>query len=185
MIDPYPISALVDRYKLNSKQAIYDRIKALNIVPVSRGKISSVQLGELDELDKHLISGGSFASFAEKNSIVNRSAENVFYPLDELDELELQQNIETVTDSQFSIKQLSATLSHLVKLIAPDPLAHYEHLERASDRGWLLTTNECAAILGVKPKGKTFTRGSFVLLSVGKIGSQKAWRITKSSQYNQ
>jgi hypothetical protein len=182
MIDPYPISALVDRYKLNSKQAIYDRIKALNIVPVSRGKISSVQLDKLDKLDNHLNSGGSFASFTEENSIASRPVDKISFPLDEL---ELHQNIETVTDSQFSVQQLSAALSHLVKLIAPDPLAHYDHLEKACDRGWLLTTNECAAILGVKPKGKTFTRGSFVLLSVGKIGNQKAWKITKSSQYNQ
>lgn len=198
MIDPYPISALGDRYKLNSKQAIYDRLKALNITPVSRGKISVTQLDYLDELDKHLTGGGSFASFTEKKSMVNRPVESAFYPLDEL---ELQQrkvdgaddpsiklckkNIETVTDlrqtSQFSEWQLSAALSHLVNLIAPDPLAHYEQLQRACVFGWLLTTGELATILGVKPRGEVFTRGSFVFSSAGKIGNQKAWRICKST----
>lgn len=190
MIDPYPISALVDRYKLNSKQAIYDRIKALNIVPVSRGKISSSQLEELDELDNHLNNGGSFASFkqasnsdAAPRSIVNSPVDEANFPLDELLERSTDDGRKSI--APLSLQQLSEGLNYLVSLIGRDPLKHYEHLERAYDRGWLLTTSECAAILGAKPRGSAFTRGSFVLVKAGKIGNQTAWRITKPSQDNQ
>ena len=50
----YKISELQARYSLSSKQSVYDRMKALQIVPVSRGKISSQALDKLDELDKFL-----------------------------------------------------------------------------------------------------------------------------------
>ncbi len=58
-IDPYPISALQDRYRLSSRQAVYDRINALGIKPVARGKISSEQLSLLDKLDEHIKAGGA------------------------------------------------------------------------------------------------------------------------------
>jgi len=50
----YKISELQARYGLSSKQSVYDRMKALQIVPVSRGKISSQALDKLDELDKFM-----------------------------------------------------------------------------------------------------------------------------------
>jgi len=50
----HKISELQARYSLSSKQSVYDRMKALQIVPVSRGKISSQALDELDELDKFM-----------------------------------------------------------------------------------------------------------------------------------
>jgi len=45
--DLIAISSLQDRYSLNSRQAIYDRIAALKITPVARGKLSSVQVDKL------------------------------------------------------------------------------------------------------------------------------------------
>lgn len=175
MIDPYPISALADRYKLNSKQAIYDRIKALNIVPVSRGKLRAEQVLELDELDKHLINGGSFANFLA-TPVINSGITNIKVDLRTSYPEEKQWNTPI---SQLSLHGLYLALNHAANQFKSDPLAHYELLERARLRGWLLTTAECTEILGVKPRGKVFTRGSFVLSNVGKIGNQKAWKITE------
>jgi hypothetical protein len=53
-METYPIASLQERYSLSSKQSVYDRIKALSIEPVARGKISSDQLDKLDKLDKWL-----------------------------------------------------------------------------------------------------------------------------------
>ena len=58
-------------------------------------------------------------------------------------------------------------------------------LERAAEKGWLLTTEQVQQLLGVKPKVKgsdrTFTRGSFSFVKSGKIGSQTAWKVVKAS----
>jgi hypothetical protein len=58
-METYPIASLQERYNLSSKQSVYDRIKALSIEPVARGKISSDKLDKLDKLDKHLKTGGT------------------------------------------------------------------------------------------------------------------------------
>ena len=50
----YKISKLQTRYGLGSKQSVYDRMKALQIVPVSRGEISSQALDELDKLNEFM-----------------------------------------------------------------------------------------------------------------------------------
>lgn len=50
----HKISQLQARYNLGSKQSVYDRMKALEIVPVSRGEISSQALDELDKLNEFM-----------------------------------------------------------------------------------------------------------------------------------
>jgi hypothetical protein len=56
------ISSLQQRYGLSSRQAVYDRIAALKIEPVARGKLSTEQLDKLDKLDKFLSSNPGAAS---------------------------------------------------------------------------------------------------------------------------
>jgi len=62
----------------------------------------------------------------------------------------------------------------------PDPLAHWEQLERAADKGWALSTNEVAQLIGTRPRGQQFQRGSFTFIRAGKIGRQAAWRVSKA-----
>ena len=50
----HKISELQARYNLTSKQSVYDRMKALQIVPVNRGEISSQALDELDKLNEFM-----------------------------------------------------------------------------------------------------------------------------------
>lgn len=54
MTELHAISDLQQHYSLASRQAVYDRLGALGIKPVSRGKLYSNQLGKLDRLDKWL-----------------------------------------------------------------------------------------------------------------------------------
>jgi hypothetical protein len=60
-----------------------------------------------------------------------------------------------------------------------DPLQHYVVLERAIASGWLLPTSEVRSLIGVKPSGDRFQRGSFIFIRSGKIGAQSAWRVAK------
>jgi len=50
----YKISELQTRYGLSSKQSIYDRMKALQILPIKRGEISSKSLDKLDKLNEFM-----------------------------------------------------------------------------------------------------------------------------------
>jgi len=164
-METYPIASLQERYNLSSKQSVYDRIKALSIEPVARGKISSDQLDKLDQLDKHLKTGGTLSDFESSRTEVMQAA------------------IEPAAAT--AINQERENFLELIEAIARhiaatrDPLQHYTALERAIASGWLLSTAEVRSLIGVKPSGDRFQRGSFVFVKSGKIGAQAAWRVAK------
>ena len=167
--DLYPIGDLQERYGLTSRQAVYDRIKALKIEPAARGKLSSDQLDKLDKLDEHLKAGGTLSDFADV----------AIAPLPK----ELAQ-IPQNSERTFTIGELSKLLEVLAKLTnPPEPLLHLKELERAAAAGWLLTSEQVRQLVGVKlatRKGdRSFTRGSFSFMKSGKIGNQTAWRVVK------
>lgn len=158
--DLYLISDLRERYGLSSRQTVYDRMKALNIEPVVRGKISAEQLKQMDKLDEHLQKGGTLSNFGANSQ------------------------------NQSDASLIVAELTKLVEAIAPtpnlpEPLQALNELERAAEKGWLLTTEQVKQLIGVKPtvrgSDRTFTRGSFSFVKSGKIGSQIAWKVVKVS----
>jgi len=165
-METYPIASLQDRYSLSSKQSVYDRIKALSIEPVARGRISSDQLDKLDKLDKHLKSGGTLSDFESSRTEVIEAG-----------------SIEPAAAT--AINQERENFLELIEAIARhisatrDPLQHYAALERAIASGWILTTAEVRALIGVKPSGDRLVRGSFIFVRSGKIGTQAAWRVAK------
>lgn len=61
----YRVTELQDRFGIG-KQAVYNRLEALQIKPIkekNRSYVSLDQLNELDSLHKHILSGGTMASF--------------------------------------------------------------------------------------------------------------------------
>ena len=164
-METYPISELQQRYGLTSRQAVYDRIKALSIEPVARGKISSDQLDKLDKLDKHLKSGGTLSDFESSHTEIMPAA------------------IEPAAAT--AINQERENFLELIEAIARhfqqqrEPLQHYTALERAIASGWILSTAEVRALIGTKPHGDRFQRGAFIFIRAGKIGNQSAWRVAK------
>lgn len=164
-METYPISELQQRYGLTSRQAVYDRMKALAIEPIVRGKLSSEQLDKLDKLDKHLKTGGTLSDFESSHTEIMPAA------------------IEPAAAT--AINQERENFLELIEAIARhiaatrDPLQHYAALERAIASGWILTTAEVRALIGVKPRGDQFQRGSFIFIRSGKIGTQAAWRVAK------
>lgn len=170
-METYPIASLQERYSLSSKQSVYDRIKALSIEPVARGKISSDQLDKLDKLDKHLKSGGTLSDFESSRTEIIQT-----------------ESIEPVVAT--AINQERENFLELIEAIARhiaatrDPLQHYTALERACASGWLLSTAEVRSLIGVKPTGDRYQRGSFVFIRSGKIGAQSSWRVAKVVEGN-
>jgi hypothetical protein len=164
-METYPISELQQRYGLTSRQSVYDRMKALAIEPIARGKLSSEQLDKLDKLDKHLKTGGTLSDFESSRTEVMAAAiepaATAVNSVDRDDFLEL-------------IERVAAAVKP-----AAEPLQHYTALERAIASGWLLSTSEVRSLISTKPHGARFQHGSFVFVRAGKIGAQAAWRVAK------
>lgn len=205
-IDPYPISALQDRYGLSSRQAVYDRINALGIKPVARGKISSEQLDILDKLNEHIKAGGAIADFANPKDKLDKHAASreakptasfanaaptprtelarspldlANIPVDKLD------NLPELASDSMTLENLTRLVEAIATLTKPEPepLQHLIWLERAATSGWLLTTADVKNLTGVEPRTRkgerSFNRGSFAFIKSGKIGNQTAWKVLK------
>jgi hypothetical protein len=165
-METYPIASLQERYSLSSKQSVYDRIKALSIEPIARGKLSSEQLDKLDKLDKHLKSGGTLSDFESSRTEIFRA-----------EAIEPAAATAINQDRENFLELIEAIARHIAS--TRDPLQHYAALERAIASGWLLSTTEVRALISTKPHGDRFQRGSFVFIRSGKIGAQAAWKVLK------
>jgi hypothetical protein len=166
--DLYSISHLRERYGLSSRQSIYGRMKALNIEPVAWGKVSSEQVNRLDKLHEHLKKGGNLSNFSEAE---------VATP---------DQTLQNQSNTSLTIGELMRLVEAVASIAnRPEPLQALEELEKAAEKGWLLTTEQVRQLIGMKPKvrgsDRTFTHGSFSFVKSGKIGQSSAWRVVKVS----
>jgi hypothetical protein len=165
-METYPIASLQERYSLSSKQSVYDRMKALAIEPIARGKLSSEQLDKLDKLDKHLKSGGTLSDFESSRTEVFRT------------EAAIEPTAATANQERENFLELIEAIARHIAATR-DPLQHYAALERAIASSWLLSTSEVRALISTKPRGDRFQHGSFVFIRAGKIGAQAAWKVLK------
>jgi len=159
----YKISELQARYSLSSKQSVYDRMKALQIVPVSRGKISSQALDKLDELDKFMKKNSGAKIWEFPRDVEYESGGQLDKSTGQLDNFnETLQLVEAIT-RHFAAHQ--------------DPLAKYKALEYAANHIMLLPTSKVKELIGTKPSKSQFQRGTFVFTKTDiKIGRESAWR---------
>lgn len=161
------INTLLHRYGLKSRQAVYDRLKDLKIKPARRGKITQEDLLVLDELDKHINSGGTIENFVRSPEVL---------PVDKMDKWE--EPTETPT-----IEMLLALIEKIVlhQLPLRSSLSQFEELEKAATNGWILPTSVVRSIAGIVPRGNNFSRGSFVFIRSGKVGREAGWIVQKNS----
>ena len=160
----YKISELQARYSLSSKQSVYDRMKALQIVPVSRGKISSQALDKLDELDK----------FMKKNP----GAKIWEFPRDV--EYESGGQLDKFTGQLDNFNETLQLVEAIARHFAAnqDPLAKYKALEYAANHIMLLPTSKIRELTGAKPSKSSFQRGIFIFRKTeNKIGRETAWQV--------
>jgi hypothetical protein len=184
-METHEISSLQERYSLSSRQAIYDRINGLKIKPVLRGRLSSEQLDELDKLDKFLRStpGATISDFPREADVVAEQFDRFDEAVDRSEITHLSSNsLDKQTDAADMMLLIESIARHIAA--TRDPLQHYVALERACASGWLLSTAEVRSLVGTKPTGDRFQRGSFVFIRSGKIGAQSAWRVAKVVEGN-
>ena len=177
------IKELQERYGLKTRQSIYDWIKAGNLTlpKDERGHAYATpeQIEVLDQLVEHLKTGGTLGSFTPVSSPeIYTTADS---PIDTSEPSTVYSAIDTVNSE---IDTPMVMLERLVGAIASNiqprsPLWFHEELEKATKQGWILSTNEVEALIGVKPKGEIFHRGGWEFVRAGKIGNQGAWKVKK------
>ncbi len=159
------IQELCDRYGLKSRKAIYDRLNALGIQLAKDGNKSFAtpdQVEVLDELNQHLINGGTLKNFTPL-AIVET----------------VTPSLNTVTPSLNNDTLTLAIIDYLANLNQRSPLDNYRDLEEAALKNWVLSSAHVEKLLGVKPKGESFTRGNWKVVKAGKLGNQTGWRVEK------
>ncbi|MFB2769807.1 hypothetical protein ACE1AT_11040 [Pelatocladus sp. BLCC-F211] len=161
------INTLLHRYGLKSRQAVYDRLKDLKIKPARRGKITQEDLLLLDELDKHINSGGTIDNFVKSPEILS---------VDKMDKWEEPTETPTI---EMLLALIEKILLHQLPLRSS--LAQFEELEKVANNGWILPTSVVRSITGIAPKGDNFSRGSFVFIRVGKVGREAGWIVKKTA----
>ncbi|MGI8500425.1 MAG: hypothetical protein ACR2LR_04715, partial [Hassallia sp.] len=137
------ITTLQQRYGLNSKQAVYDRINGLGIIPITKGFVSSEQLDLLDRLDRHIKIGGAIADFPKTPEVVPPTLERV-------------NQQDTEKSPQLDMPAVVYKLIEVIgnqKNVARSHLDKYRELEEIAKNGWILPTSAIYEVTHFKPRG--------------------------------
>jgi hypothetical protein len=168
-INKFPVKDLPNRYSVG-RTALYARFIAANITPEkdgTRSYISGEELAELDRLDSHLKTGGKLEDFQPVNNqslvVSQESAVNG-----------TPRSADNFTEA---LQLVEAIARHFQQ--QRDPLENYKALIFAAEQSLILPNSKVLELLGVKPNGKEFERGSFKFIRAGKIGGQSGWKVEK------
>jgi hypothetical protein len=143
IIDNLSIAALQDRYRLNSRQSVYNRLKALTIKPAN-GRITADDLDRMDALDQALSTG-----LGLKEAIAILEGTGQIQSSTEQDgQLDPMQFLSSSGQLQSSIGLIEAIALRLIDRLQPaDPLSAQQILERACLHGWHLDAKQLAPLL--------------------------------------
>lgn len=181
VLDNFPVSQLQSRFNIG-KQAVYNRLDALNIKPLKEGNRSYLkpeQLELLDQLHEYITQGGTMAEFKSQLDTLDSKVDRLDSKVSGQDSIVKSSQ---GNDLELIIKLVSAGIEKaLTSDKSKSPLWYMKELKEASEEGWLLTTSQIQELIGVKPHTKkgsdTYTRGSFSFVKSGKIGTQTAWKV--------
>ncbi|MGI0480557.1 hypothetical protein ACN4EE_07180 [Geminocystis sp. CENA526] len=107
----------------------------------------------------------------------NSSLDSVNFGLDKANS-SLDSSIQYVQLNLFD--SLMERVEEVVERMIPvNPISHWEKLDLAVERGYILSSKEVHSLVGTKPSGTTWTRGAFIFTRAGKIGNQGGWKISR------
>lgn len=182
-----PVKELKDRYGIG-KQAEINRRKHLGIVPQKVDGVYVVdedQLSLLDQLDEFLSSrpGVKMTDFKVESTgngeftIPNDPTVMEATLVDSSEPSPVWSGLAVRNDESEYMMELVETIAHAIT--PPNPIAHWERLVWLVDNKIIITTSEVQALVGTRPKGKQWTRGSFVFTRTDKLGTQYGWTVSK------
>lgn len=171
-LDNFPVSDLQDRYSIGRTQ-VYTRLEALDIKPEKFGNksfINASQLQKLDDLDKHIKSGGAIADFNKPfTEHVTKSTEQTG-------------QLSTISENEALQLLLRGLISETLKPLSGinQVFQNLELLDKAVDRKWFLSSSEIKQLLAIASLPKSpFERYGFYFEKIGKNGGEVSWKITK------
>lgn len=174
------ISELLERYSLKTRQTLYKRLNTLGITlekdPSGKGFASSKQIELLDQLHKHIEEGGTNKNFV---AITKPTIEpEILDDHNRNENLIRETNLTSLesTQVQLDLFDLVGAISTIAKS-KTSPLQNLDELYKAAQRKYLLTTKQVYELVGAKPHGSEWIRGSFKFIKKGKIGSTTAWLV--------
>lgn len=173
----YTIIEVMERLGLKSRKSIYDWAKVCGVVPQKiqgKGATSYFTDADIDaflKVKEYLADGGKLDKYVitdvlEVDLSGGQIVENETAPR----QLELFAEL---------IEAVATTVTSKINNTIKSPIKHWKELLFACENELLLTTDEIKAIIGVKPKGSEFKRGTFVFKKHGKIGRETAWQCQK------
>jgi hypothetical protein len=183
-IENFPISNLGSRFNIG-RQALYNRLEALEIKPTkvgNRAYVTSHQLDKLDSLHEHIVAGGTMLEFTSELDTLDMSSG--YAELDIVEESSgYASNMELMTQVI-----ANAVVESIASTTPSNPIAYMDYLEKAIEKAWVLTTGEVRSLIGVQPKADRsglYRRGGFVFRKAGKVGCQTGWTIERANSGNQ
>ena len=199
------LDELQARYELKSRKGIYARINALNLqLPKDskrRSYATEQMVQQLDDLDAHLKSGGELKSYVPTThtEVMPEVRADVTEPHSTSELLPNEVTVGNLTSTSELLPE-EVTLSNSTNELLPeevtllpqllsvienltslrDPLLPNRLLTEAADKGYILTSKQIKDILGIKPKGSSFTRLGFSFTKIGKDGIYSSWSVDRT-----
>lgn len=165
------LAQLQERYHLNSRQAVHNRINHL----ISLGWRKDLEedsefMAELDRLHLYLQQpGAQMQGYSSDGQLARVQVVG--------ESTGLSSGLTPSAPEPRSLWELVEAIAARLTPAAPDTLALQAQLQRIYDNGWTATTSQLQQILGTRP-----TEGScygFHLVKAGRQGRQTAWSVKK------
>jgi hypothetical protein len=173
----YTFGTLLERYAL-SKTQMYKRLNHLEIklakLDDGRSFATEEEVARLDRLHDWLEEGDRKRFMREYT---------------EPQEVEVMPEVSIVTEEEFTTQGnlFVHAANTIIKKIQEfhvssidEAIAGLRALEEVAANKWLINTAQVQKMIGVKPSGAVFVRGSFTFIRQGKIGGQASWLVVKS-----
>lgn len=185
-MEKYSIKDLQQKYGLKTRQSVYNWLKTVSAEVQKEGNksfITAQDVEKLDQLKEHLEQGGSIKSFTLTiPTTVYSTLDNTKLPTDTVHSSidSVNSRLDQVQPKYVQLELFEKFVDQVTEKITPsNPISHWEKLDLAATKGYILTTQEVKQLVGTKPKGKEWIRGAFQFIRAGKIGNQAGWLVVK------
>jgi hypothetical protein len=184
------IKDLMEKYDLKTRQSIYNWSRALGfeLAKDSTGQAYATieQIFLFDQLSEHLKGGGKLDNFtpvsiAVVDTPIDTAIDRVVdTPIDSELNGGVYQSIDTAIDTASRPGETELLLKIIQAVSGRRSLVdNLKDLVWLADRNIAISSADVEQLIGVKPHGETFSRGSFRFIRSGKIGNQLGWRVEK------
>lgn len=184
------VQELLLRYDLNSRSALYTRLKFLGFELAKNDNDKAFatpeQLAYLDQLHEHIKAGNKMSTFVKPSQVDVVSANTVQFSVHSTEQQKAKNRLQT---EQLTVQSANAEIlleslvGAIINNINPgkNSIQKHRELKECEQEKWLLTTKEVEEIIGRKPrkmKGESYAIiGGWKFIAKGRSGNQTLWQV--------